>query len=84
MLYPAQPDPPEWTAGDDAINAIDDDRNNADVNDMRDNSAQRMDQHDIARLFIWMSVGLAVEYVLFTVWCSLINLTRQDLLLFDN
>ena len=41
-------------------------------------------QHDIARLFIWMSVGLAVEYVLFTVWCSLINLTRQDLLLFDN
>ena len=50
VLYPAQPDPPEWTAGDDAINAIDDDRNNADVNDMRDNSAQRMDQHDIARL----------------------------------
>lgn len=50
ILYPAQPDPPEWTAGDDAINAIDDDRNNADVNDMRDNSAQRMDQHDIARL----------------------------------
>ena len=50
MLYPAQPDPPEWTAGDDAINAIDDDRNNADVNDMRDNSAQQLDQHDIARL----------------------------------
>ena len=49
VLYPAQPIP-EWTAGDDAINAIDDDRNNADVNDMRDNSAQRMDQHDIARL----------------------------------
>ena len=50
VLYPAEPDPPEWTAGDDAINAIDDDRNNADVNDMRDNSAQQLDQHDIARL----------------------------------
>uniref|UniRef100_A0A7S0NIX7 tRNA (adenine(58)-N(1))-methyltransferase non-catalytic subunit TRM6 n=1 Tax=Micromonas pusilla TaxID=38833 RepID=A0A7S0NIX7_MICPS len=50
VLYPAEPDPPEWTAGDDAINAIDDDRNNADVNDMRDSSAQQLDQHDIARL----------------------------------
>ena len=40
-------------------------------------------QHDIARLFIRMCIRLAVEYILFTVRRSLINITRQDLLLFD-
>ena len=50
VLYPAEPDPPEWNVPEETIEAIDDERNNADVNDMRNNSAQGLDQHDIARL----------------------------------
>ena len=43
VLYPAEPDPPEWNVPDETIEAIDDERNNADVNDMRNNSAQGLD-----------------------------------------
>jgi tRNA (adenine-N(1)-)-methyltransferase non-catalytic subunit len=50
VLYPAEPDPPEWNVPEETIEAIDDERNNADVNDMRNNSAQGLDQNDIARL----------------------------------
>ena len=50
VLYPAELDPPEWNVPEETIEAIDDERNNADVNDMRNNSAQGLDQNDIARL----------------------------------